>query len=105
MMDWVRSEKTQRVFDNLEYRAKKYGLNNGQMRVWHGLVKWFDVHPEGPTKRELAELTGLSIGMVYWTLPVLEALEYITVNRKRNGRMISRSIRLWVYPEDIVKVG
>lgn len=94
-----RNENTQREFDNMIYRAKRWGLNEGQTKIWHGLAKWFSQNVDGPTKRELAEISGVSLSLVYWSLPVLEALKYITVQRKRNGWMISRSVRLWVYPE------
>lgn len=94
-----RSDQTQHEINNLIYRAKRHGLNNGQTAIWHGLIKWFDNNPDGPTTRQLADISGVSTSLVNWTLPVLEELGYITCSRRRNGSRITKSIRLWVYPE------
>lgn len=100
-----RNEQTQREFDNAIYRAKRWGLNNGQMKILRGLEKWFESNPNGPSTSEIAEISGVSYSMVYWTIPVLEALKYITVSRKRNGTRVPRSIRLWVRADDIENKG
>lgn len=98
----MRSEFTQYNLDLLIYRARRWGLNEGQTKVVCGLAVWFDENPDGPTMAEVATAAGVSKAMVWWTIPVLEALGYVTVSRKRNGRLIPRSIRLWVEPEDII---
>lgn len=98
----MRCETTQQTFDNLIYRAKRWGLNAGQQKVLRGLNDWFEENPEGPSMAEIAEVAGVSRSMVWWTIPVLEALGYVTVSRNRNGRLIPRSVRLWVEPEDII---
>lgn len=94
-----RNSNTQQEFDNIIYRAQRFGLNAGQRKIWQGLARWFDMNVDGPTTRELAEISGVSITMVYWTIPVLETMNYITVTRK-NGRRKLRTLRLWVYPEE-----
>ena len=96
-----RNENTQHEFDNAIYRAKRCGLNNGQMKILCGLDKWFKENSNGPSTLELAEISGVSYSMVYWTIPVLESLKYITVSRKRNGTRVPRSIRLWVNPDNV----
>lgn len=95
-----RNDNTRQEFEKLICRAQRQGLNRGQTIVWHALVRWFDNYPYGPTKTRLAEYAGVSLGTVCWSMPVLEALGYITSNRRHNGTIISKSIRLWIYPDN-----
>ena len=97
-MQTGRNEDTQRKFDNAIYRAKRWGLSDGQMKIWEALVEWFEQNPDGPTNRDIVALACVSNSLVYWTIPVLEALGIVTLSRNRKGERISRSIRLWKYP-------
>lgn len=94
-----RNENTKYEFWKMIYRAKRCGLNAGQRKIWDGLVKWFDENVDGPSVHQLAEISGVSTSLVYWTIPVLEELEIITVARGRNGYRIRGSLRLWKYPD------
>lgn len=101
----MRSKRTQQQIDNAIYRARRRGLTAAEVTIVRALDAWFDEHADGPTVKELARKSGFSHTMVYFTLPVLEALGYITANRHRSGRRIARSIRLWVDMADIRRAG
>lgn len=97
-----RQNKQRRYIDQLVYRTRRWGLTNGQKKIIRALDAWFDEYPSGPTLRELAKLAGVSTSYVYLVIPVLEALGYITVNRSRRGRLVPRSIRLWIDLDDVL---
>lgn len=99
----MRNERTQQLFNNAIYRAKRWGLTDGQRKVLHGLDTWFKRNPDGPSTNELAATSEVSPALVYWTLPVLEHLGYITFSRHRSGHRVARSIRLWVDPDTVGK--
>jgi len=101
----MRSQRTENQFANSIYRAQRRGLIAAEVTILRALDAWFNDHADGPTVQELAQRSGFSHTMVYWTLPVLEALGYITVNRHRSGRRIARSIRLWVDMADVRRAG
>lgn len=97
-----RPNKQRQHIDLMVYRVQRRGLTDGQKKILRALDAWFDEYPSGPSLRELATLAGVSTSYVYLVIPMLQDLGYITANRSRKGRLVPRSIRLWVDPADLL---
>jgi DNA-binding MarR family transcriptional regulator len=76
-------------------RVQRLGLTDGQVAILNALESWFDENPEPPKSMQaIADIAGVSRGLVWISLPVLEQLGYVQLNRDKQGRLRHRGIIL-----------
>ena len=92
---------TQDKFKSYIQSAREKGLSRGQFAILCAIDQWDLQNPEtGPSTTQIANIARLSISTVYWFIPVLTELGYITANYDSKGHRVKGSIRIIIDPED-----
>lgn len=76
-------------------RVERLGLTDGQIAILKALEAWFDENPEPPKNMKvIAKMADVSRSLVWLSMPVLEKLGYLQINRDKQGRILRRGIIL-----------